>query len=131
MNRRPIHIGKQEVPWIIPAGWRVVDILEDGYLMQNAFIGVIVSFATERDGRAWKHISVSRHDGRIPAWIDLYDVRQMVVKPNETAYMIWPSRDEYVDMAPQVKKEVLHLFVPLNHRPLPDFHPTTKEEVYG
>lgn len=124
-ERAPMSV---DLPRVLPAGCRVVSRAIDGFMLQDTTrgIAVMVSVAIERDGKPWKHVSVSRKDKRIPTYDDMAWARALVVGPNQHAYMVFPAKEEYVNMAPSLGVEVLHLFVPIDHRPLPDFRPDTK-----
>ncbi len=110
-------------PLVLSKGWKITEYAADGYTaMSNALgLAVILTLAIERDGKPWKHISVSRRDCRIPDYLDMQEVRRQFVKADEHAYMVFPCRDEYVNISAKTGVEVLHLFIPIGHRPLPDF----------
>lgn len=110
-------------PLVLSKGWKITDYAPDGYTAMNYTLGlaVILTLAIERDGKPWKHISVSRRDCRIPDYLDMQEVRRQFVKADEHAYMVFPCRDEYVNISAKTGVEVLHLFIPIGHRPLPDF----------
>lgn len=110
-------------PLVLSNGWKITEYAPDGLTaMSNALgLAVILTLAIERDGKPWKHISVSRRDCRIPDYLDMQEVRRQFVKADEHAYMVFPCRDEYVNISAKTGVEVLHLFIPIGHRPLPDF----------
>lgn len=122
-GRSPYRRADDHRPMVLNKGWRIIESASDGFTGMNNTLGlaVIVTLAIERDGKPWKHISASRRDGRIPDYLDMAEIRRQFVRADEHAYMVFPCRDEYVNMAPTTKVEVLHLFVPIGHRPLPDF----------
>lgn len=122
-GRYPYPRASEHRPLVLSKGWKITDYAPDGFTAMNYTLGlgVILTLAIERDGKPWKHISVSRKDRHIPDYLDMQEVRRQFVKAEEHAYMVWPCRDEYVNMSAKTGVEVLHLFVPLGHRPLPDF----------
>lgn len=121
-GRGPYPHASEHRP-LLSKGWRITDYALDGFTAINNILGlaVILTLAIERDGKPWKHISVSRRDLRIPDYLDMQEVRRQFVKAEEHAYMVFPCRDEYVNISAKTGVEVLHLFVPIGHRPLPDF----------
>lgn len=132
-KRKPMRI---DPPLVVPVGCSVQRILIDdwpaGYRLTDATrgIAILVTQAVERDGQIWKHVSVSRRDKRLPSYDDLAWARSLVLDSDEHAYQVFPPRSEYVNMAPMLGGlEVLHLFVPIGHRPLPDFRPDTERNV--
>jgi hypothetical protein len=78
---------------------------------------VIWSIATELDGRAWLHVSVSRPD-RLPSYSDMQRVQTLFVGIDRTAYSVWPRRDRHINL----HEHCLHLWAVLEgDEPLPDF----------
>jgi hypothetical protein len=80
--------------------------------------------ATESvDGQLWAHLSVSAQvPARIPTWGELRWHKEYFLGDRK-AIQVLPPRAEFVNHHPHV----LHLFVPLETDPLPDFrrmHPT-------
>lgn len=122
-GRSPYPHAADHLPLVLSKGWRIIDSAPDGFTAMNNTLGLaaIVTLAIERDGKPWKHVSASRRDGRIPDYLDMAEIRRQFVRAHEHAYMVFPCRDEYVNMATKTGVEVLHLFVPIGHRPLPDF----------
>lgn len=102
---------------IDPPDWRVVDRSEDGAAYRKGDLAVIVSVATEADGRDWKHVSVSRRDAATPSWDELRRVKEAFVG-DAYAVSVLPPRRFYVNIHPGV----LHLFSPFGWDwPLPEF----------
>ena len=122
-GRAPYPHASDHRPLILSKGWRIIEYAPDGFTAMNNTLGlaVILTLAIERDGKPWKHISASRRDCRIPDYLDMQEVRRQFVKAEEHAYMVFPPRDEYVNISAKTGVEVLHLFIPIGHRPLPDF----------
>jgi hypothetical protein len=77
---------------------------------------LIHSVAVESDGHTWEHVSLSRHDGRLPDWEQLRDAFREVCGPDALGVVVIPPEDEHVDIA-----EVAHAWRCLTRRPLPDF----------
>ncbi len=122
-GRGPYPKASDHLPLVLSKGWKIIERGPDGFTSMNYTLGLacITTLAIERDGNPWKHISISRRDCRIPDYLDIQEVRRQFVKADEHAYMIWPPRDEYVNISAKTGVEVLHLFIPIGHRPLPDF----------
>jgi hypothetical protein len=77
---------------------------------------VLVSTATEADGRVWLHVSMSR-PARLPSWSDVKRVKNAFIGKDRKAIQVFPADREYVNDHPFV----LHLFCCLDGDPLPDF----------
>ncbi len=79
---------------------------------------VIVSATTERDGRRWLHVSLTRPGGKtIPDYQDLVEVKDAFFGPNRAAYQVFPKRSEHYNAHPKC----LHLWGCLDGDVLPDF----------
>lgn len=79
------------------------------------------------DGHLWLHVSVSlrgqtRQGGKLPTWHQMCLAKDLFVGPGRVAYQVHPKTSEHVN-----EFEVLHLWCPLEHEPIPDLrHPTGK-----
>lgn len=91
---------------------------------------VIVSAGTEEDGKRWLHLSVSKRDGRMPRWDELLEVRDVVAGAEALAIHVCPPRSEHFDVfmngvlrdrPARERVEIMHLWVPLEGSPLPNF----------
>lgn len=103
-----------------PRGWHLVEVRGDGVAARRQHLRVIVSQAVEEDGRLWRHVSVSRQDGRLPARVDLAAVKRSWIGDDMECYEVWPTADRYVNL----HRAVLHLWACLDAdhgRVLPDF----------
>lgn len=94
------------LPRVLPAGWRQFDAADDGarYVCSDGRF-VIISAATEADGKRWLHVSCSRAS-RLPSWEDLADVKAIFVGAERYAYQVLPPRSRHVNINPHV----LHLW---------------------
>lgn len=107
-----------ELPRVLPAGWVLLDGSQDGarYFHTAFQLMVILSGATEQDGRRWLHLSCS-HQARIPTWRELREVKDVFIGRDRYAYQVLPPDAHYVNINPRV----LHLWHCLDADPLPDF----------
>lgn len=67
------------------------------------------------DGLRWLHVSVSQKS-KIPSWDDLRYIKEQVIGDRK-AFIVLPKFERYVNIHPYC----LHLWVPIDHDPLPDF----------
>lgn len=106
------------LPRILPASWRLHRTTVDGAHYVQAFTGlsIIVSGATELDGKRWVHLSVA-HPSRLPTWAELVDAKEFLVGKDEYAVQVLPPRAEHVNIHPYC----LHLFHCVEGNQLPDF----------
>lgn len=124
---RPLPRAERDalLPLVLPADWR----RERDFSVMAVFrradgLLVMVSLAEHLAEpvydviihAAWLHVSTSRKD-RLPSWEDLRDVKNLFVGLDRRAIQILPPQAEYVNMHPNV----LHLWAPVGHEPLPDF----------
>ena len=105
-------------PSVLPLGWELHEEGEDGYSFINRRYGqgIIMSEATERDGKRWRHFSMSCRT-RIPTWEELVKAKEAFLGVESKAIQIIPPRSQYVNIHPNV----LHLWVCMDGDPLPDF----------
>ena len=69
------------------------------------------------DAQLWAHLSVGGgYVYRVPSWEELSWCKQYFLG-DRRAIQVLPPRDEYINLHPYV----LHLYVPLEHSPIPDF----------
>lgn len=101
-----------------PAGWRMVVEGDDGgqWLNDRRQQSMIWSVAIELDNHPWLHASTA-YPHQMPTYDDLVMLRDWVATEDESAYQVFPPRAEHVNIHPNA----LHLWIPLGHRPLPDF----------
>lgn len=86
------------------------------YLEDETGLRVILSYSTERDGKIWQHVSVSR-EGRVPSYEELCMVKETLVGPEKGAVQVFPPKEEHVNYHPYC----LHLWHCCDGNPLPDF----------
>lgn len=106
------------LPATLPGGWEIVQTGEDGrsYANRAARMTVIVSGAVEADGHRWMHVSVGR-PRQMPSYEDLAFIKRVFIGPERAAIQVFPRASEHVNIHPFV----LHLWMPIDHYPLPDF----------
>ena len=80
---------------------------------------VLLSAGIEDDGKRWLHLSCSRRDRRTPTWEDLTKVRDVFAGPEALAIHVVAPRSEHYDAG--LGMDVMHLWVCLDGRPIPDF----------
>jgi len=100
----------------VPLAWRRY---EDPFLCFRKIgdnLAVIASGATEKDGRRWLHVSLSR-PSRLPSWEDLREVKDTFIGKDRKAVQVLPPEAEYVNRHPHV----LHLWSCFDGDVLPDF----------
>lgn len=104
---------------VMPAGWRSVRKTEDGAAWTNDRLAVIVSAATELDGKRWLHLSCSLmgDEGKLPSWDDLREVRDVFLGDEALCLHLIPPRSEHVN----IHSGVMHLWHCMDGRPTPDF----------
>lgn len=100
-------------PKILPSGWKRLSAV--GYRYRDG-LTVLMTEAVERDGKRWRHVSVSAAD-RLPTWDEMVAVKEIFIGTQETALQLFPPRKEWVNEHPHV----LHLWHCLDGRPVPDF----------
>lgn len=122
VRTHPAQIGgawvRAELPRVLPPEWSLHDEGEDGARYVNRQDGqvVILSGATEQDGRRWLHLSCSGRTGP-PSWWVLRRVKDIFLGRHRYAYQVLPPDSDYVNIHPNV----LHLWHCLDEDPLPDF----------
>ena len=107
------------LPMVIPDGWRVSSQGDDGaaYVHNGRRLSVIVSAATEMDGKKWLHVSCA-HPDRLPSWETLKEIKDIWIGRNRQAIQVLPSEMKWISIHPFC----LHLFCCLDEpEPLPDF----------
>jgi hypothetical protein len=108
--------ARDALPRVLPATWRVLRETLDGAMYERNGLRVIVSGATEQDGRRWLHVSCSRPT-RLPDWDDLKLVKELFIGPGRQAIQVFPPRERYVN----INSNVLHLWCCLDGDGIPDF----------
>lgn len=110
---------KDFLPRVLPIGWRIAVKNDDGaaYMHEGLRLSVIVSAATEQDGKRWLHVSCA-HPDRLPSWETLKDVKAIFVGRDRQAIQVLPSEKKYIN----IHRYCLHLFCCLDDAdPVPDF----------
>lgn len=106
-----------ELPRVLPHQWSPVEHTPFGAIYHRRDgLMVIVTQASELDGRQWLHVSCSRRS-RLPSWDDLRKVKLLFVGRDRKAIQVLPPEAEYVNFHPYC----LHLWCCLDEDPLPDF----------
>lgn len=84
-----------------PRDWHVIDTRGDG-LAWERIVGsrlyVIEDICTKEDGRRWLHVSISKHNGKMPNWDDIQTMRVLFVGEHRECYMIFPPKERYVNI---------------------------------
>lgn len=105
-------------PSLEAQGWRTVTPGADGLglLVHRADgLALIHSIATEEDGRAWAHVSLSLKSRKLPSWVQTRDAWRLVY-PERAGIIVIPPAAEHFSIA-----EVMHVFGCLDGDVLPDF----------
>lgn len=88
---------------------RIIDSGEDGIAGQLQYgrtqFKIIASW-----GGGWDHVSVSLFEKRCPTWEEMCFIKEILFKPNEAAYQLHPTQDNYVNS----HKYCLHIWRPQN-----------------
>lgn len=109
--------AKRELfPRILPPSWTREDDRENASMYRTTFGLYVIAEMEMVDDVLWLHISMSRV-GRLPSWEDLRDVKAVIAGPERKAIQVLPPESEYVNVHPHC----LHLYVPIDGDPLPDF----------
>jgi hypothetical protein len=103
---------------ILPSTWTEIACpIPTGRAYRSANgLRVITTVATEQDGKAWLHVSVSRVQ-RLPGWLDLREVKDVFIGRDATALQVLPSSEKYRNQHPFC----LHLWHCLDGEVVPDF----------
>lgn len=110
-------VATWEPPVVLPPKWRLIMRGGDGAKYHyGADMTVIVSVATELDGRGWLHMSMS-HRRRLPSWEELVLARNVLLGEDRTVYQVLPPKKEHVNICDRV----LHVWCCLDGPVLPDF----------
>jgi hypothetical protein len=99
-------------------GWRMRYDGDDGlgcWDQPRYGLRIIHSGMRELDGQVWGHVSVSRRDGRFPAWEQVRDA-QWLVYPDRAGIVVVAPPGEHVNL-----REVAHVWTCLTAEPFPDF----------
>lgn len=102
------------VPRVLPVPWQHALATE-----QVAFEGrglFVIMSASLYNGERWLHVSASGR-GRVPSYAELAEIKRVFVGRDRLALQLFPPAAEHVNIHPHV----LHLWAPLDHRPVPDF----------
>ncbi len=116
-NEMRLMESRHVVPRVLPYGWRVIDTTDDGarYRRGDGLV-LILSGATELDGKRWVHLSISRSD-RLPSWDELKECKDLFLGRDVLAVQVLPPASKHVNIHPYV----LHLWRCLDGDPCPDF----------
>ena len=91
-----------------------------GYFATFAHLKFMV---TDHDFEAdpWIHASVSRRDKTTPTYADLAALKHYCLGDHRVAYQVFPKLDDHVDFSKSIGFDVLHLWAPVGHEPIPNF----------
>lgn len=118
-----VTITRPDVPRVLPFGWeRGPDMYDAARFRGPRGLRVIVTEGLERDGKRWRHVSVSKRD-QLPSWDDLKAVKDLLIGSEALAIQVLPRASEYVNIHPHC----LHLWHCLDGDPVPDFRPDYKQ----
>jgi hypothetical protein len=100
-----------------PSYWHIIEWADDG-LMWERLTGeriTVIESIVEKDGQTWLHVSVAKPVKRngqkkMPTYDDVQEMRRLFIGEEREAYMIFPTKDRYVNINP-----VLHLWTCLDH----------------
>lgn len=101
---------------------REVKPLSDGsgYTARFKHLFFIVTI-WEQEPTQWMHSSLSRRDHQTPTYADLVLLKHYCIGDHREAYQIFPTKEKHVDFSKAIKFDVLHLWTPIEHQPLPNF----------
>ena len=115
------------IPTVLPAGWQEVHtgawtggVSDREYARaykKHDTVLVLMSCATQTDGKRWLHVSVSRRNKEIPTWQLMCEIKDVFIGPERTALQVMPPRSQWVSIHPGC----LHLWACLDDLLLPDF----------
>lgn len=92
-----------------PQDWHVIDTRGDGLAwerMVGSRLYVVEDICVKEDGRHWLHVSISKHNGKMPNWDDIQTMRTLFVGEDRECYMIFPPKERYVN----IHSACLHLW---------------------
>ncbi|SRR6266516_5700595 len=97
-----------------PHGWYVLDRkgdTEGTYGMAwrrvtGEALTVIESIAPKEDGHNWLHVSLSKPNKKMPTYEDIQTLRKLFIGEDRECYMIFPTKERYVNIHPGV----VHLY---------------------
>lgn len=98
--------------------WIEIERRIDGAAWTNKALGLVVieSTATEKDGKKWYHVSLSRKS-RLPSYDDMKVVKDHFIGKHNHAIQVFAPESEHVNL----HSYCLHLWHCLEGSPLPDF----------
>lgn len=122
MTRPPILLQEDYAddwgvaPQVLPHHWARADQhpFLRAYTSMNGLLAILS--AGFYDGQRWLHVSCSRRD-RVPTYADLSEIKRVFIGRDRLALQLFVPDDEHVNIHPHA----LHLWSPLDHRPVPDF----------
>lgn len=117
-NYREIACAHIDESIVAAAGFQCVLHKVDGlqYASKSKGLMVIISAATEQDGKVWVHLSLSRRR-RMPTYEDMMLCKLVFLGEETVAYQVFVPQSEHINIMPYC----LHLWMPVGFRPLPDF----------
>jgi hypothetical protein len=109
---------REHIPRVLPPNWRVMRVNLDGVAWRSDSLGiaVILSGATEQDGKRWLHLSLSRKS-RLPTWEDMRLVKNLFLGRERLALQVLVPESRWINIHPYV----LHLWSCIDGDPVPDF----------
>lgn len=113
--------GRDFCPKILPPQWELAMEGDDGvaYRQKQTGMTVILSGATEQDGRRWLHLSCAmpKKVGRLPSWEQLREAKDLFLGKDKLAVQVLPPADRHIN----IHDFCLHLWCCLDGDPVPDF----------
>ncbi len=109
----------RRIPPALPAPTiqHVIELTSNGYRAMYKDLLIMVTDFVERDGKAWRHASVSRRDRKIPTYEDLKNLYELTME-GLVAYQLFVPPDQHFTLK---TVEVLHLWACLEGPVTPDF----------
>lgn len=99
---------------------RDVQLIPGGYTARFKHLFFRVT-SWKFEANPWVHLSVSRRDKQTPTYADLVALKHYCIGTETIAYQILPPASAHIDFSKQIGFDVLHLWAPIDHTPLPDF----------
>ena len=105
---------------ILPSKWRRTNptnpLIQCAYIKTTVERLLVIVGEECHQGRWWRHVSASTPFA-VPDFQQLIEVKDLFVGKELKAIHVFPKESEKVNIA----RTCVHLWVPLEHDPLPDF----------
>ena len=73
-------MGEPEERTVLPLGWKILNLHENGGSYTNGRLGVLFNAAVSGDGKIVAHAAVRRVDSKRPTWDDMSSVKRVFFK---------------------------------------------------